>query len=109
MADKTAREVVEKALRSIGYIAAEEAPTAVDYTQALDEYMTAHEVLDDDLDGIEWNYDAVPQKAFSGVSAVLSGRLIREFPTSAEAKARALENYGIGMDELRKLYYRRRS
>ena len=89
MANKTANDVITKALRRMNVIAKNAAASGDDYEEALSEYKGFHEwMLKEFTRTVSWNYDAVPEEYHTHVAGWLAGELLGVFPCGAQTTQR---------------------
>lgn len=105
---KTARDVVYKAMRRIGYISPEETPSPADCNEALEEYEGFHEWLVKEFPRqIHWNYDEVPVEYWTHIAGWFGGRLVNVLKVSPENKANAKEGAAESERYLREMLARK--
>lgn len=105
---KTAKDVVYKAMRRIGYISPEETPDNSDYQEALEEYQGFHQwLLKEFPRQIYWNDDAVPVEYWTQIAGWFGGRLVNVLKVSPESKANAKEGAAEAERFLREMLARK--
>ena len=85
MATKTENDIITKALRRLNVIGAGESADADTYQDASDEYRVFHEWGRKEFPrSWSWNYDAVDDRYWTHVAAMLAERLIGVVPVGSE-------------------------
>ena len=98
MANKTANDVVSRALRILNITAIGEAPDAGVYAIAEDEYKVFNEWGREEFERRwSWSYDMVDERYWTHVAAMLAGRLAYVLPCGEAAASRA--NSGAARSE----------
>ena len=105
---KTARDVVYKAMRRIGYISPEETPDNSDYAEALEEYQGFHNWLASEMPRlVHWDNDSVPDDYWTHVAGWFGGSLIDVLSVSPEKQAMAERGAAKSQRKLREMLARK--
>ena len=109
MANKTANDVVIRALRRLNIVAIGETADPDIYVDALAEYVGFHEWLEKEFQrDLRWNYNAVPEEYWPHVSGWLSGTLADVFPIGDAMYSKAKISAKSSETALREILARRR-
>lgn len=110
MATVTAQDVVLRALRRLNMVALGADAPADLYEDALEEYKVFHEWLRQEFGSrLSWSYDAVDDRYWTHVSAMLAGELSSLFSVGAGSRERAERGAVMSERRLREQLARKRT